>query len=315
MDSKNHKVIIENNPSPAEGTAEKLASLFKIPIEKARAILLKDGFVIKKKTDKATAEKFYKAITSTGTNCRIEEIITDVEETALPTIEELIPQQETQPLIDPTRPDIAPLHSEQMDLSLEGRPVEKTQKDQKDQKEDKVIDDINPENFCPECGTIRASVDSICIHCGYDPENIKSTTSKVKLINLVIVILILVAGGFLGLPYYQQYAKRTQIETDLNLAFDTRNTVTEFIQKTNFWPNQNIDAGLPKQIENQSIESIVLSENGVMTVTIRGEVLGGNSQTLIFTPNTLKGRIVWNCLKGTLVREMRPEICLAKLVE
>jgi len=309
MDSKNYKVIIENNPSPAEGTAEKLASLFKTPVEKARAILLKDGFVIKKKTDKATAEKFYKAITSTGTNCRIEEIIEAEEETALPTIEELIPQQEAQPLIDPTRPDIAPLHSEQMDLSLEKRPVEKTQK------EDKVIDDINPESFCPECGTIRASVDSICIHCGYDPEDIKSTTSKVKLINLVIVILILVAGGFLGLPYYQQYAKRAQIETDLNLAFDTRNTVTEFIQKTNFWPNQNIDAGLPKQIENQSIESIVLSENGVMTVTIRGEVLGGDAQTLIFTPNTLKGRIVWNCLKGTLVREMRPEICLEKVIE
>ena len=312
MDSKNYKVIIENNPSPAEGTAEKLASLFKTPVEKARAILLKDGFVIKKKTDKATAEKFYKAITSTGTNCRIEEIIEAEEETALPTIEELIPQQEAQPLIDPTRPDIAPLHSEQMDLSLEGRPVEKTKKDQK---EDKVINDINPDNFCPECGTIRASVDSICIHCSYDPKDIKSTTSKVKLINLVIVILILVAGGFLGLPYYQQYAKRAQIETDLNLAFDTRNTVTEFIQKTNFWPNQNIDAGLPKQIENQSIESIVLSENGVMTVTIRGEALAGNSQTLIFTPNTLKGRIVWNCLKGTLVREMRPGICLTKLVE
>lgn len=312
MDSKHYKVIIEKNPTPAQGTAEKLASLFKLPLEKAQAILQTDSFVIKKQTDKATAEKFHKAITAAGAVCRIEEIIEAEKETALPTIEEVVTTKEAQPLIDPTRPDILPLHSEQMDLSLEARPVEKAKTDQA---EDKVIEDINPENFCPDCGTIRASADSICIHCGYDPEDIKSTFTKVKLINLVIVILILVAGGFLGLPYYQQYAKRAQIETDLNLAFDTRNTVTAFIQTTNFWPNQNIDAGLPKQIENQSIESIVLTENGVMTVTIRGEVLGGDSQTLIFTPNTLKGRVVWNCLKGTLVKEMRPEICLAKVVE
>jgi len=312
MDSKKYNVIIENNPSPTEDTAEKLASLFKTPVEKAQAILLKDGFVIKKQADKATAEKSYKAVMATGTNCRIEEILQEEEETALPTIEELIPPKETQPLIDPTRPDISPLHSEQMDLSLEGGPVEKSKKDQK---EDKVIDDINPENFCPECGTIRASADSICIHCGYDPEEIKGTLTKVKIINIIVGLCILIVGIFLGLPYYEQYAKRAQIETDLGLAFDTRNTVTEFIQKTNFWPNQNIDAGLPKSLENQSIESILISDNGVMTVTIRGEVLGGDSQTLIFTPNTLKGRIVWNCLKGTLIKELRPEICLVKIVE
>ena len=312
MDSKNYKVILEKNTSPAEGTAEKLAGLFKLPQDKAQAILLKDGFIIKKQADRATAEKFHKAITATGANCRIEEIAEEEEETALPTIEEITAPKDAQPLLDPTRPEISPLHSEQADLSLESRPVEKAKEDKT---EAKVIEDIKPENFCPECGTIRAGADSICIHCGYDPEAIKSTTSKVKLINLAVVILILVAGGFLCLPYYQQYAKRAQIETDLTLAFDTRNTVTEFIQKTNFWPNQNIDAGLPKVLENKSIESILLSDNGVMTVTIRGEVLGGDSQTLIFTPNTLKGRIVWNCLKGTLVKEMRPEICLEKIVE
>ena len=267
MDSKNYNVILEKNTNPVEGTAEKLAGLFKIPLEKAQAILQKDGFAIKKQTDKATAKKFHKAIITTGANCRIEEIIEEEEETALPTIEEVVSTKEAKPLTDITRPDISPLHSKQEDLSLESRPVEKAKEDQK---EDKVIEDIKPENFCPECGTIRASADSICIHCGYDPEDLKSTTSKVKLINLAIVILILVAGGFLGLPYYEQYAKRTQIETDLTLAFDTRNTVTEFIQKTNFWPNQNIDAGLPKLIENQSIESVLLGDNGVMTVTIRG---------------------------------------------
>jgi len=312
MDSKNFKVIIEKNPLLVEDTVEKLASLFKIPPEKARAILQKDSFVIKKQTDKATAEKFHKAITAAGALCRIEETIETEEETELPTIEEVETPTKAQPLIDPTRPEISPLHNEQVDLSLEDRPVEKAKTELA---EDRIIDDINPENFCPECGTIRASADSICIHCGYDPEEIKSTFTKVKLINIIAGIAILVAGVFLGLPYYQQYAKRTQIETDLNLAFDTRNTVTEFIQKTNFWPNQNIDAGLPKTLENQSVESILLSDNGVMTVTIRGEVLGGDSQTLIFTPNTLKGRIVWNCLKGTLVKEMRPEICLENVVE
>ena len=74
MDNKRYNVVIEKNPAlPADAT-DKLAAIFKLPIEKANAILQKSEFAIKKDTDKATAEKFHKAISSTGALCRIDEI-------------------------------------------------------------------------------------------------------------------------------------------------------------------------------------------------------------------------------------------------
>ncbi len=306
MDNKKYNVIILNT-QPSESVVSQLASLFKIPTEKAHKILQKNSFVIKKQTDKATAEKFHKAITATGVNCRIDEII-DEEEIALPEIEEINSNAEGKPLTDITRPEIKPLRREQVDLSLEAMAIKKPASED----DIKATETIDPANFCPECGTIRASADADCIHCGFDPLTLKQSNFKATLIKITAAVIIIAAGLSIGFPFYQQYAKRMQVETDLILAFDTRNSVTEFIQRTNFWPNQNIDAGLEKQINNQSIKSVVVGENAVITVTIRAQALEGNEQTLILTPNILKGRIVWNCLRGTLIKEYRPEICQAR---
>ncbi len=301
MDNKKYNVTILQT-SASEATTTQFAKLFKISAEKAQKILQKESFIIKKQTTKNTAEKFYQAITAAGVNCSINEIAE--EESALPAIEEIPATTEGRPLIDITRPDITPLHSEHVGLSL----VDKTAEKNAAEKED-IIDDVDPANFCPDCGTIRAGADSLCIHCGYDPEELKQNKLKSVLIKVVITFVVLAIGSVIAFPYYQQFSKRQQIESDLALAFNTRNIVTEFIHKTNFWPNQNIDAGLDKTINNQSLKSVTVGENAVITVVIRAQILEGNEQTLIFTPNVLKGRIVWNCLKGSLKTELRPDIC------
>lgn len=312
MDNKNYKVVILKTPSYTSDTVKKLSGLFKISSDKAEDILSRYEYVVKKQTDRKTAEKFHKAISSIGVNCRIDEIIID-EEINLPTIEEIKPPEpsEIKPLTDLSRreQDIQPPQNEQVDLSLESRPVEKSRDNTG---EDKLIDDVTPEKFCPQCGTIRASADSICVHCGYDPVAINKTSKKKTLMLSGIAIISVILVIAIAYPFYLEFSKRMQIETDLKLAFDSRNEVTAFIEKTNFWPNQNIDAGLAKQIGNASLKSVEVGENAVITATIRGEVLDGEDQTLIFTPNTLKGRIVWNCLKGTLAEKYRPEICIKK---
>lgn len=305
MDNKNYKVILTNTPGANDEVIGKIASLFKISPEKASQLLAKDEFTIKKQTDKQTAEKFHKAISAAGANCRIDEIIED-DDPALPTIEEIAPVAEAPPLIDPTRPEIKAPENEQLNLSLEATPTEKASG------EEKQIDGISPENFCPDCGTIRANAESVCVHCGYNPAEAKSQKSKSVLIKIALVIVALLLTSFIAYPFYQKYAQQQQILEDLTLAFDTRNAVTEFIQKTNFWPNQNIDAGLPKIIENRSIKSVKVGEGAVITVTLRASALNGEEQTLELVPNTLKGRIVWNCLKGTLEEAYRPEFCIQK---
>jgi len=304
MDNKKYNVTILQTQT-SESVITQLSKLFKIPTEKAQQILQNESFIIKKQTDKNTAEKFHKAITAAGVNCKIDEIADETEDIALPEIQEIENIAKVKPLTDITQPDITSLHQESVNLSLENRPLEKNN----NTNEEKKIKDINPENFCPECGTIRASEDSVCLHCGYDPQELKRSKTKAKLIKAGIIVILLVIASTIGFPFYQQYAKQAQIEEDLILAFDTRNQVTEFIQQTNFWPNQNIDANLNKRISNRTIKSVVVGKNSIITTTIYGHALDGTEQTLIFTPNILKGKIVWNCVKGTLKEEFRPEIC------
>ena len=303
MGNNKYKVTVLHTQA-TEQTLAKFAKLFKISEKKAQLILQKDAFVIKKETDKATAEKFHKAIMATGVNCVITQVANE-EDSALPSIEEVNVSSKGKPLTDITRPDITPLHTEHAKLSLVDRPAETAP----EEKDPETITNVDPAHFCPECGTIRASVDSACLQCGYDPEEQNRSNMKSKIIKAVIALIILAGVAAIGLPFYQQYAKQMQIEDDLKLAFDTRNLVTEFIERTNFWPNQNIDAGLDKDISNRSIKSVTVTENALITVVIRGNVLKGEEQTLIFTPNILKGLIVWNCLKGTLADEFRPDIC------
>jgi Tfp pilus assembly major pilin PilA len=309
MDHKKYNVIILQTPI-SESVTTQLAKLFKISSDKAQKILLKDSFVIKKQTDKATAEKFHSAITAAGVNCKILDFVEE-EDIALPAIEEIAATGKGKPLTDITRPDITPLHSEHQHLSLQPRPLNDTEKNNQDE----VIEDVNSDNFCPECGTIRAGENSVCLHCGYDPLAIKHSNIKTTLIKITAIIVVLSIIGGICFPFYQQYAKRKQIEDDLNLAFETRNTVTEFILKTNFWPNQNIDAGLDKNISNRTLKSVTVGENANITAIIRAQATGSDEQTLIFTPNILKGRIVWNCLKGTLNKDLRPKICQPQKLE
>lgn len=308
MNSKHYRVIIINNTAldaDSNILATNLSKLFKITEEKARNILQKDQFIIKQHVDKKTAEKYHHAITRAGADCRIEEEA-DEEDTALPEIEEIKTQSAGIPLGDPTRPGADLLGQQQSRLDLSMQPIESSRDKNGN---NKILDEIKPENFCPDCGTIRASADSICVHCGYDPLAQKSSVNRSRSIKVVALIIILLAAGFLALPYYQQFEQRRQLSNDLELAFATRNQVTEFINATSFWPNQNIDAGLEKVISNRSIKSIDISENAVMTVTLRASAGGGTEHTLIFTPNTLKGRVVWNCLKGSLPLALRPDIC------
>ena len=301
MDKKTYNVVIFDN-QPSQTTSTKLAALFKITADKAEAILKRNEFIIKKEVDRKTAEKYHAVISKTGTNCRIDLI---EKEEALPTIEEVETPQETRPLVDPTQQEIQAEKTPRQ-LNLEVSPVEPNAGSAD---ANKSFKDVKPEYFCPECGTIRASETSVCIQCGYDPEATQSAQSKAKWIKIAAIIILLVAASLLALPFYQQYSHNKQVQDDLQLAFDIRNQVTEFIQKTNFWPNQNIDAGLPKKISNASIDSVVINEGAVISVTLKASATGSTKQTLVFTPNTLKGHIVWNCLKGDLKMDLRPEIC------
>ncbi len=303
MSNQTYKVILLKTPDANDQVVSKLAGLFKITPDKALNMLSRDEFVIKKQTDKQTAEKFHKAISAAGARCKIEEV-TEQPEVDLPAIEEIATPKNEAPLIDPTRPGIKEEHPGQdQALSLQAMTKNNT---------DDLNANVDPECFCPMCGTIRESGDAVCKHCGYDPVEVGRQEKRASLIKIgmaAIVLLVVVAVAY---PLYLKFSQQMQVKDDLNLAFDIRNQVTEFIQRTNFWPNQNIDAGLDKDISNRSIKSVTVGDDSVITVTLRAEAAGGEEHTLVLTPGILKGRIVWNCLKGSLPENYRPDFCRSK---
>jgi len=176
------------------------------------------------------------------------------------------------------------------------------------------LDNISGKYFCPQCGTIKED-SVVCLNCGFDPSSskVKKTNNKkvLKYAGIMFgLIVVMITTYLLALPAYNTYANKNRVLDGLQLASDTRDKITSFILKTNFWPNQNIDVNLEKNINNEIIESIVVGENAVMTVTLRAEPLNtDSSKTIVFKPSLLQGKLVWNCTKGTLDDEFRPSMC------
>ncbi|MBI3188051.1 MAG: pilin [Gammaproteobacteria bacterium] len=305
------QVVITNQLKPDQDKnliTEKLAILFKIDAQKAAQLLIKPRTVIKDNLDEATARKYLAAIQQTGAHC---ELINTQDAVDLPQIVD--PPKSDSRAPQPGAGTRASAHTHQdAPLSLVAR-EEKTEKETREKL--LTLRDASDATLCPDCGTIRGSVDAICLHCGYNPfefesQQASSGSKKSFLIAGVILLLLFSIGAIVALPHIQKFMLQHKINQDLALAFDIRNQVSEFIVTTSFFPNQNIDANLPNDISNDTIESIIVSDNGVLTVTLRAEALKEQeSQTLIFVPRAVKGVIAWNCLGGTLRNDLRPEFC------
>ena len=306
-DNKHYQVVISNQLNTDQDknqVIKKLAILFKTDEDKAARLLAKTETIVKDNLDQATANKYLTAIQKTGASCMVIDKIAD---DALPDI------------VEPVKPDtsgfvredkIKPASKPEQDAVL--RMVEKAEKEEADTKAKlSQYTNIKQELHCPECGTIRSSEDAICVQCGYDPAPPKDN-SRIKKITISAIITMIIIGlvAVLGMPFYEQFTTKRKIENGLLLAFETRNKITEFIQRTNFWPNQNIDAGLSKNISNDVIASLVITDNAEFTVTVHPHIINQVNQTIIFKPNMLKGKIVWNCTGGTLNEKYRPDICM-----
>jgi len=306
-DNKTWQVIITNqlgDDQDSKLVVDRLAALFKTEPAKAAQLISKPRSIVKDGIDEATAQKYLAAISKTGAHCEI----IDTAEPDLPQIVEPLtpPADAGEGLIRAATGEKRPA------ADTELRMVEKERRQEKETR-DKLAQygNVDSRFFCPECGTIRSSADAICLNCGFDPATRAEQKAGIKRIFYVFVVLLVLAAGavFLALPLYQQYAQKTHIEEGMQLAIDTRNQITQFILDTNFWPNQNIDANLPKNISNDVIESIELTGNGAFTVTLREQITGQPKQTLIFKPRALKGKLVWNCTEGTMANEYRPDVC------
>ncbi|OZG72997.1 pilus assembly protein PilA [Hahella sp. CCB-MM4] len=127
---------------------------------------------------------------------------------------------------------------------------------------------------------------------------------------IVGVFLFIMMTGILAavaIPAYQDYITRARVAGAFPLVIDTRDKVSEFIQTTGFYPNQNLDANLPEHIGNEVVDIQVI-ENAVIVATFNIKTLGSDN-TIELEPVENNGQIEWTCYGGTMLEKYRVAEC------
>lgn len=142
-----------------------------------------------------------------------------------------------------------------------------------------------------------------------------SKAGIIKLALLSVALLSLIAGAtWLAFPIYQQQQNHTHIRNAIGQVEDVSNHLRGFIDKTGFWPNSNLDAGLddPKAFQSDAVASIRIGSKALIIATLNEALDDIGGQTLLFVPQRGTDRIVrWRCDGGTLASQWRPAECIA----
>ncbi|MFW2371753.1 MAG: pilin [Gammaproteobacteria bacterium] len=310
MDQNTYKIIITNQLSADQDKVlviSKLAKLFKVSEDRAIKLISRPHTVIKENLDLNSAKKYQLAISKTGAHSEIINTVVE-DDLDLPEIDEHIQAVHEQVLL-----------REPGNRGLEDTLVMSAEELSRHQVSDQkleLMDNFTVKHYCPGCGAIKESEKTVCLQCGAVPadKNIFSFRRiSAVLLKTSVVLVLLGIVTYAALPFYKDFEKQYRIRQGLVLAVETRDKITRFILDTGFWPNQNLDADLPAVISNDVIASILLTENGAFTVTLKPDYFETDEpQTLIFKPKSLRGTIIWNCMAGTLASKYRSEECVPR---
>jgi type IV pilus assembly protein PilA len=141
----------------------------------------------------------------------------------------------------------------------------------------------------------------------------KKVQQGFTLIELMIVVAIIGILAAVAIPAYQDYTVRARVTEGLSLASAGKTAVSEFFASNGGLPTGNASAGMSaaSSISGNSVSSVGVDANGVITVTFSGDPIDASVLTL--TPVTSEGQITWTCGAPTagngLEGKYRPSSC------
>ena len=130
----------------------------------------------------------------------------------------------------------------------------------------------------------------------------KKVQQGFTLIELMIVVAIIGILAAIAIPAYQDYTIRAQVSEGLSLAAGAKTAVSEYYTNAGSLPASNASAGIAPDVSiTGNYVSKVTVATGKITVAYGGPKANSkitNTSTLLLSPTTKAGSIVWTCLAG-----------------
>jgi type IV pilus assembly protein PilA len=128
------------------------------------------------------------------------------------------------------------------------------------------------------------------------------------LIELMIVVAIIAILAAIAISQYQDYVVRSQVSEGSSLADGVKTAVGEFYNNYGRFPvpaTANVSLGLavPNSIVGSYVGSIQVANTGIVTARYSNATpfkanAKINGQSILFSPITKAGSMVWTCKRG-----------------
>ncbi|MGH8147092.1 MAG: pilin [Rhodanobacteraceae bacterium] len=132
------------------------------------------------------------------------------------------------------------------------------------------------------------------------------------LIELMIVVAIIAILAAIAIPAYQNYLIRTQVTEGVNLAAGAKVAVWDFVSNTGRFPKDNESAGLAQasSIIGRYVAKVDVAK-GKITATFNtsGANKAIQNDTVVLSPWTQGGSILWTCTPSTVNPKYLPSSC------